>query len=535
MSEILIETRLNSLRLNESHTVRKGCLGRLEGICADYANPTRNGRLYGRTLWEKVFNNDLIKESLESKTLIGELDHPEERFEPLAKEACVVMTDYKFNDDEQVVYGGFDILDTPSGRILKSLVDYGCIMGVSSRGQGDLITKDGYEEVDPETYDFACFDVVTTPAVVTARQHVTENVKKQDKQKLKRLNKSIIEQINESTTNSELDIILRVVESANLSNLAEIKSAIRNKRKSIVEGKTISNKTKTDLQNAKTENKNLKKELESLQIKTINEQKKLRSSASNLASQVLAYKHRESRLMETVESQRDKINNLQQQINAKRDTISEMRTKNSDLESQLESLHESIKETMFKYDAALNNESHLRESLNEATQNSNNLTESIVDKDAQLKAKDATIKELKEKLAASEKLVLESKEKAKQDSETKNKALVESKRKITENSKLLESFKNHYIESICKQYGIDSAVIKSTINENTTADSIEDMAKRYVEHLDRYSSLPFTNAAPKPTSVLKENLKEFNDSIQSDLDEELKQAKMFMESVAGIK
>ena len=91
---VLIESRLNSLKLCESQgQPRKGCLGRMEGICADFANPTRNGRFYSRELWENVFNSDLVKEALESKTLIGELDHPEDRFEPLAQEACVVLTD----------------------------------------------------------------------------------------------------------------------------------------------------------------------------------------------------------------------------------------------------------------------------------------------------------------------------------------------------------------------------------------------------------------------------------------------------------
>ena len=185
MSQILIETRLNSLKLNESKAPRKGCLGRIEGICADYGNPTRNGRFYSRELWEHVFNDELVKESLKSKTLIGELDHPEDRFEPLAKEACVVMTDYSFDDENKVVNGGFDILDTPAGRILKSLLDYGCVMGVSSRGQGDIVSGTEFEEVSPDTYEFACFDVVTTPAVAIARQHVTESV---SKQKIKSLN-----------------------------------------------------------------------------------------------------------------------------------------------------------------------------------------------------------------------------------------------------------------------------------------------------------------------------------------------------------
>ena len=68
MSQVLIETRLNSLKLCESAQVRKGCLGRLEGICADFVNPTRNGRYYPRKLWENVFNDDLVKEALETKT-----------------------------------------------------------------------------------------------------------------------------------------------------------------------------------------------------------------------------------------------------------------------------------------------------------------------------------------------------------------------------------------------------------------------------------------------------------------------------------
>ena len=83
---VLIETRLNALKLTESkNPPRKGCLGRMEGVCADFKNPTRNGRLYSRKLWDKVFNDSLFQEALQSKTLIGELDHPEDRFEPLAK------------------------------------------------------------------------------------------------------------------------------------------------------------------------------------------------------------------------------------------------------------------------------------------------------------------------------------------------------------------------------------------------------------------------------------------------------------------
>ena len=217
MLAVLIETRLNALKLNESANPRKGCLGRLEGICADFKNPTRNGRLYTRKLWENVFNDPIFKESLESKTLLGELDHPEDRLEVLAGEACIVMTDYRIDEDEGVIYAGFDILDTPRGKILKTLLDYGCVMGVSSRGQGDITTTSAGETVDEDTYDFACFDVVTTPAVEKARQNVVESVGK-----TKRFVESIKTQIKEAETIGDLNAIKKVVQSTQTPELDSI-------------------------------------------------------------------------------------------------------------------------------------------------------------------------------------------------------------------------------------------------------------------------------------------------------------------------
>ena len=42
MKSKLVESTPKSLRLVESKEKRKGCLGRLEGICADFIHPTRN-------------------------------------------------------------------------------------------------------------------------------------------------------------------------------------------------------------------------------------------------------------------------------------------------------------------------------------------------------------------------------------------------------------------------------------------------------------------------------------------------------------
>lgn len=507
MPKILIETRLNSLKLNESHSPRKGCLGRIEGICADYANPTRNGRFYPRELWENVFNDDLIKESLESKTLIGELDHPEERFEPLAKEACVVMTDYRFDDDKKVVWGGFDVLDTPAGRILKSLLDYGCVMGVSSRGQGDIVHNGQYEEVSPDTYEFACFDVVTTPAVMSARQKVTEGV---HKQKIKGLNESIIEQVDNSTTNAELDTILRVVESTGLSNLSAVKKAIKDKRKSIAEGKTISEKTKEDLHQAKLQVNSLKKQLEEQSAKTIREQNELHIATSNLTSQVLAYKHREVKLIETVEDLKSETKSYREAIRSKRQDVVENRKTIKCLENKIKSLEESIEALNAKYEVAQNNENNLKSHIVKCAAAEENLVSELAKKDEEISKLSESLKDCKSRAAIK---------------------LNESRKAITETNAQLESFKNCFIESLCKIHNLDSRAIKNSISKDATAESISTIIRESVNKLDRYTSLPFSsNSTPTGVKILKESLVKEH----SDLNEELEQSRIFMESVGGV-
>jgi len=67
----------------------------------------------------------------------------------------------------KTVYGEFQILNTPNGVILKSLLDHKVQLGVSLRGLGDTQTKiiEGkqVEYVIPDTFEIVCWDVVHTP------------------------------------------------------------------------------------------------------------------------------------------------------------------------------------------------------------------------------------------------------------------------------------------------------------------------------------------------------------------------------------
>lgn len=237
MGKATIIEAQNSQTIYEEGKSNGGILGHLKGIFADYKNGTRNSdRLYTEELWDnRVFGSEDVMEALETKTLFGELDHPEgDRCETLAKNAAISITKLEKKPDEGVIYGEADILDTPTGRIVKALADSGAQLGISSRGMGEEIYVDGQNIIDPETYDFITFDVVVTPANTKARVALTES------KHLSKLTESFKKEIKESETENQLNQLKTVVESVNMSNKDEIVGLIDTKLESFA--KPISNK-----------------------------------------------------------------------------------------------------------------------------------------------------------------------------------------------------------------------------------------------------------------------------------------------------
>ena len=144
-------------KLTEEEKKSRHILGRLVGTCADFINPTRNGRGYSEELWENVFNSDIMKEKIANRVCYGELGHPEDRTEIDMEKVAICLAEQPVKNSKGQLEAVFDILDTPNGRILKTLCDYGSTLGISSRGQGDLITdSNGNEAVDPDTYECEC-------------------------------------------------------------------------------------------------------------------------------------------------------------------------------------------------------------------------------------------------------------------------------------------------------------------------------------------------------------------------------------------
>ena len=189
MNYKVLAERLNVCPLTEEEKQKRGILGRLFGPIATSLERTRNGRKYNKELWERALNDELFNEKIANKCLFLELGHPVDREEVDMTKVCACIPEMpKIIDGDLCAY--VDILDTPNGKILKTLCDYGFVPGISSRGSGDVLAND---DVDPETFFLETFDIVNIPAVKKARLSMCESL---NASKSKSLKQALTESMN---------------------------------------------------------------------------------------------------------------------------------------------------------------------------------------------------------------------------------------------------------------------------------------------------------------------------------------------------
>ena len=160
MKKVLVETQIfkpKGLMLTEGKLSNRGN-PMVEGILATAEVKNGNGRYYPRELWEREI--DKYMESVKQNRALGELDHPESSVINL-KNVSHNITEMWWDGDE--VYGKIEILPTPSGNILKALIENNITVGVSSRGMGSLEDRGGVLEVQND-FELLCWDFVSTPS-----------------------------------------------------------------------------------------------------------------------------------------------------------------------------------------------------------------------------------------------------------------------------------------------------------------------------------------------------------------------------------
>ena len=158
MAELLVDVTPFKSILRESKE-RPGVY-EVEGVMQRATAKNQNGRTYSKAILERECSK-YITEFVKNGNAFGELDHPESPIVSL-KNASHIVKDlwWKGND----LMGRVELLNTPSGNIVKEIIKAGHTIGISSRGTGSVQqTNEGALEVQDD-FELVCWDFVSNPS-----------------------------------------------------------------------------------------------------------------------------------------------------------------------------------------------------------------------------------------------------------------------------------------------------------------------------------------------------------------------------------
>lgn len=358
----------------------KAILGVFEGECADANITNLNGLDITREVWENVFDSEEYKKGIELGHYIGFLGHPEDPACQDFEKACIVMTEGSIDSDGKV-YGKFNLVDTPVGRIVKSFQDAGVIFGISVRGAGDIVNN----SVDPDTFVFRGFDLVAFPAYPESIPEFIAASSDVDKQKKYKAVCASIDENVKSINDVETINILQ----SHLAKQSEGYAKLENRKNELIEeceddlsyeqvrgmynlymnekdkNSVLSNKIislNRKLNAITSDNKRRIKSIERImasQLKDMNdiiikEQNKSKQSRKIMASQQHNYRMMEDDFYKIEDDYRtiqenydillDKYNKLEAKYKSCKSSLKDINDSNSELSDTIESLENEVKE-----------------------------------------------------------------------------------------------------------------------------------------------------------------------------------------------
>lgn len=464
MLENLNDNEFKYQRLSAEEQAKRGILGRLVGIIADFKHPTRNGRLYKEELWEKVFEDPIMKEKLANRCLFGELGHPTDRIETDMEKIAICLAEKPKKTKDGKLKGVFDILNTPNGRILKALCDYGCQIGVSSRGEGDIVEDfNGNQSVDCDTYQCECWDAVLIPAVESARMSlVTESLNN------KTLKQALNEQLDKATPD-EQKVMKETLNQLNIEYTSEksIDKSTNNAANDI--GATIVKQLQESL---------LKQQ--SLEAQMTELQEKLSVSYAKEAKyeeDIAKYKNAIRNLSESasnVKALQSRVNSLQEELKSKDSQIQLERDKQSKL--------------LEKHEIGVNRQRSLNETISKKTAQ---LTEA----NRQIQSLNEDITQIKQRFEADKQSLNESLAEVKKNLSIKT---TEYSTKLSNANKLVEQYRqtaktavDRYIESKAIMLDIDKNEVKNKLPSNYSFKDIDSVCESLSAYKLKISNLSF--------------------------------------------
>ena len=458
--------RKEELKLDDTvkqNSKGEAILGRLYGTVADVVNPTRNGRKYDDTLWEKVFEDPIVNEYFECGGLLGELNHPSDREETDLSQVAVCMPEKPKKNKDGKLEAYLDILDTPNGRIVATLAKYGYKLGISSRGTGEVYDDVDGQHVDEDTYKLEAWDIVLLPAVKSARLKMVESL-----QNGKSLKQALTEQLDKATEDERV-VMKETLDKLNIEYTPE---------------KVID---KSELA-ANDDGATMVKELQD----SLLAQRNLETRMTELQEKLSVCYAKEAKYEEDISKYKNAIRNLSESVsNAKA-----LQGKVEKLTEELNNKDLIIKQEQEKYQ-------RLIEKHRVGIDRQSSLTESISAQTSKLREKDNVIRNLNESIRT-----------IRQDAEERENSLNESLAEVKKNltiktteynnklanaNKLVEQYRataktavNKYIESQAVRLGISADEIKGKLPSNYSFNDIDLICENLSQFNLTVSNLPLS-------------------------------------------
>jgi len=146
-SDMIVESKES----NGGKIIMKGVLQKSDTL-------NQNKRIYPQAILEREIRN--YQKFIAENRALGECDHPQTSVVELKNASHIIREAHM---EGSVVYGTVELLDTPAGKILQSLVESGVTLGISSRGVGST-KRDGDYDVVQEDFQLICWDFVSEPS-----------------------------------------------------------------------------------------------------------------------------------------------------------------------------------------------------------------------------------------------------------------------------------------------------------------------------------------------------------------------------------
>jgi len=182
MKQLLVE-RISNIEIPKTELIESmnGNNGRLilRNVLLQRADtPNKNRRVYGRAVLDKALNEYFVK--IREKKAFSELDHPSNSDDANVvslKNVCQAIKDAYWKGNE--IRGDVEILNTPSGNIVKEILLAGYRVGQSSRGLGSVNPlregEDDLVEVQDDFEFLTLADCVSDPSTHNADMIIGES------------------------------------------------------------------------------------------------------------------------------------------------------------------------------------------------------------------------------------------------------------------------------------------------------------------------------------------------------------------------